>query len=65
MMDRLLRPTMLWLLPARHGQDIQFLTPYVQGIDKVVKVDAQTVDVILKSPNPVLLRPDDRTAHDE
>lgn len=31
-------------------------TPYVQGIDKVVKVDAQTIDVFLKSPNPVLLR---------
>ena len=31
-------------------------TPYVQGIDKVVKVDAGTVDVYLKAPNPVLLR---------
>ena len=31
-------------------------TPYVQGIDKVVKVDAQTIDIFLKSPNPVLLR---------
>ena len=31
-------------------------TPYVQGISKVVKVDAQNFDVILSSPNPVLLR---------
>ena len=31
-------------------------TPYVQGISKVVKVDAQTFDVILSAPNPVLLR---------
>jgi len=31
-------------------------TPFVQGIDKVAKVDAQTVDVFLKAPNPVLLR---------
>lgn len=31
-------------------------TPYVQGIDKVVKVDGQTIDVFLKAPNPVLLR---------
>lgn len=31
-------------------------TPYIQGIDKVVKVDASTVDVMLKAPNPVLLR---------
>jgi len=31
-------------------------TPYVQGISKVNKVDAQTVDVILSAPNPVLLR---------
>ena len=30
--------------------------PYVQGIDKVVKVDAGTIDVMLKSPNPVLIR---------
>ncbi len=28
---------------------------YAQGIDKVVKVDANTVDVLLKGPNPVLL----------
>jgi peptide/nickel transport system substrate-binding protein len=28
---------------------------YTQGIDKVVKVDANTVDIILKGPNPVLL----------
>src|SRR3990167_5061832 len=31
-------------------------TPYVQGISKVVKVDASTVDVFLAAPNPVLLR---------
>jgi peptide/nickel transport system substrate-binding protein len=31
-------------------------TIYTQGIDKVVKVDNNTVDVMLKSPNPVLLR---------
>ncbi|MGL4435684.1 MAG: ABC transporter substrate-binding protein [Giesbergeria sp.] len=31
-------------------------TPYIQGIDKVVKVDNHTVDVMLKGPNPVLLR---------
>lgn len=30
-------------------------TVYTQGIDKAVKVDANTVDIILKSPNPVLL----------
>ncbi len=28
---------------------------YTQGIDKVVKVDAETVDILLKGPNPVLL----------
>lgn len=28
---------------------------YAQGIDKVVKIDANTVDVLLKGPNPVLL----------
>ncbi|RST53859.1 ABC transporter substrate-binding protein [Variovorax sp. MHTC-1] len=28
---------------------------YTQGIDKVVKIDANTVDVLLKGPNPVLL----------
>jgi peptide/nickel transport system substrate-binding protein len=28
---------------------------YTQGIDKVVKVDAQTIDVFTKEPNPVLL----------
>jgi peptide/nickel transport system substrate-binding protein len=28
---------------------------YTQGIDKVVIVDANTVDIILKGPNPVLL----------
>lgn len=28
---------------------------YTQGIDKVVKVDANTVHIILKGPNPVLL----------
>lgn len=31
-------------------------TPFTQGISKVAKVDAQTVDVILSAPNPVLLR---------
>lgn len=30
-------------------------TPYIQGVDKVVKVDATTFDVYSKSPNPVLL----------
>ncbi len=29
---------------------------YTQGIDKVVKVDAMTVDIFTKDPNPVLLR---------
>ena len=28
---------------------------YTQGIDKVVKVNANTVDILLKGPNPVLL----------
>ena len=28
---------------------------YTQGIDKVVKVDANTVDLMMKGPNPVLL----------
>ncbi len=28
---------------------------YAQGIDKVVKVDANTIDIITKDPNPVLL----------
>ncbi|GKS94481.1 ABC transporter substrate-binding protein [Acidovorax sp. SUPP2825] len=31
-------------------------TPFVQGFDRIVKVDAQTFDIFLKSPNPVLLR---------
>ncbi len=31
-------------------------TPYVQGISKVAKVDAGTIDVFLAAPNPVLLR---------
>ncbi|MFN3376248.1 MAG: ABC transporter substrate-binding protein [Burkholderiaceae bacterium] len=31
-------------------------TPYVQGISRVVKVDNNTIDVFLSSPNPVLLR---------
>ena len=31
-------------------------TPFTQGISKVVKVDAKTIDIILVSPNPVLLR---------
>jgi peptide/nickel transport system substrate-binding protein len=30
-------------------------TPYVQGFDRIVKVDASTVDIITKGPNPVLL----------
>ncbi|MDM7463527.1 MAG: ABC transporter substrate-binding protein [Tepidimonas taiwanensis] len=30
-------------------------TIYTQGIDKVVKVDAHTVDIFTKGPNPVLL----------
>lgn len=30
-------------------------TIYAQGIDKVVKVDAYTIDVLTKEPNPVLL----------
>jgi peptide/nickel transport system substrate-binding protein len=30
-------------------------TPYILGIDKVVKVNANTIDIILKGPNPVLL----------
>jgi peptide/nickel transport system substrate-binding protein len=29
---------------------------YTQGIDKVVKIDASTIDILTKSPNPVLLR---------
>lgn len=29
---------------------------YAQGIDKVVKVDDLTVDILLEAPNPVLLR---------
>ena len=29
---------------------------YTQGIDKIVKVDAATVDIFTKDPNPVLLR---------
>ena len=28
---------------------------YAQGIDKVVKVDANTIDILTKDPNPVLL----------
>ena len=28
---------------------------FAQGIDKVVKVDANTIDIMLKGPNPVLL----------
>jgi peptide/nickel transport system substrate-binding protein len=31
-------------------------TVYTQGIDKVEKVDDHTVDIILKAPNPILLR---------
>ena len=31
-------------------------TPFTQGISKVVKVDAKAIDIILVSPNPVLLR---------
>ena len=30
-------------------------SPYVQGIDRVVKVNANTIDVFTKGPNPVLL----------
>jgi peptide/nickel transport system substrate-binding protein len=30
-------------------------TPYIQGIDKVVRVNNTTVDIITKGPNPVLL----------
>ena len=30
--------------------------PYVVGFDRIVKVDANTVDIITKGPNPVLLR---------
>ena len=30
-------------------------TPYIQGIDRVVKVDDRTIDVITKAYNPVLL----------
>lgn len=29
---------------------------YTQGIDRTVKVDAQTVDIFTKGPNPVLIR---------
>ena len=31
-------------------------TPFVQGVDRVVKVDDSTIDVFLKNPNPVLTR---------
>jgi len=31
-------------------------TPFTQGISKVVKVDAKNIDILLTSPNPVLLR---------
>ena len=31
-------------------------SPYVVGFDRIVKVDAHTVDIITKGPNPVLLR---------
>ncbi len=30
-------------------------TPYTSGIDRVVKVDANTIDIFTKDPNPVLL----------
>jgi peptide/nickel transport system substrate-binding protein len=30
--------------------------PYIQGIDRIVKVDDMTIDVFTKGPNPVLLR---------
>ncbi|EYC52688.1 ABC transporter substrate-binding protein [Hylemonella gracilis str. Niagara R] len=30
-------------------------TPFIQGIDRVVKVNANTIDVFTKAPNPVLL----------
>ena len=31
-------------------------TPYVTGFDRIVKVDAHTIDIFTKGPNPVLLR---------
>lgn len=31
-------------------------SPYVQGVERVAKVDDQTIDVFLSAPNPVLLR---------
>ena len=31
-------------------------SPYVVGFDRIVKVDAHTIDIITKGPNPVLLR---------
>jgi peptide/nickel transport system substrate-binding protein len=30
-------------------------TPYVTGFDRIVKVDAHTIDIFTKGPNPVLL----------
>ncbi len=30
-------------------------TPYIQGVDRVVKVNANTIDIFTKGPNPVLL----------
>lgn len=30
-------------------------TPYVQGIERIVKVNANTIDIFSKGPNPVLL----------
>ena len=31
-------------------------SPYVVGFDRIVKVDAHTIDIITRGPNPVLLR---------
>lgn len=31
-------------------------TPYVQGFDRIVKVDSHTIDIFTKGPNPVLLK---------
>ncbi|WP_291140264.1 ABC transporter substrate-binding protein [Hydrogenophaga sp.] len=30
-------------------------TPYIQGFDRIVKVDGNTIDIFTKGPNPVLL----------
>ena len=31
-------------------------TPFIQGVERIVKVDDSTIDVFLAAPNPVLLR---------